>query len=55
MSAASKKGENSGIAGYCIGGGAALGTCAVVLTREPIWIAFGVAIGAALDWQKRKH
>ena len=51
----SKKIENSGIAGHWSGVGAALGACAFVLTREPIWIALGVAIGAALDWQKRKH
>ena len=46
----SKKIENSGIAGHRIGVGAALGACAFVLNREPIWIALGVAIGAALDW-----
>ena len=55
VSAVSKKIENAGIVGHWIGVGAALGACAFVLTREPIWIALGVAIGAALDWQKRKH
>ena len=50
----SKKTENSGIAGNWIGVDTALGACAFVLTREPIWIALGVAIGAALDWRKRK-
>ena len=55
VSAVSKKTENSGIAGHWIAIGRALGACAFVLTREPIWIALGVAIGAALDWQKRKH
>ena len=55
VSAVSKKTENSGIAGHWIGVGAALGACAFVFTREPIWIALGVAIGAALDWEKRKH
>ena len=55
VSAVSKKTENSGIAGNWIGVGTALGACAFVLTREPIWIALGVAIGAALDWEKRKH
>ena len=55
VSTVNKKTENSGIAGHWIGVGTALGASAFVLTREPIWIALGVAIGAALDWQKRKH
>ena len=55
VSAVSKKTENSGIAVHWTGIGTALGACAFVLTTEPIWIALGVAIGAALDWQKRKH
>ena len=54
VSAVSKKTENYGIAGHWIGVGTALGACAFVLTGEPIWIALGVAIGAALDWRKRK-
>ena len=32
-----------------------MGAVAVVFTLAPIWIALGVAIGAALDWRKRKH
>ncbi|MEC8267808.1 MAG: hypothetical protein VXZ98_04220 [Pseudomonadota bacterium] len=52
-SAVSKKIENFGIACHWIG--AALGASAFVLTRESIWIALGGAIGAVLDWQKRKR
>ena len=55
VSAVSKKIENSGIVGHLVGVDAALGASAFLLTRESIWIALGVAIGAALDWQKRKH
>tara|TARA_Y100000991_G_C21723956_1_gene243406 strand:+ start:216 stop:374 length:159 start_codon:yes stop_codon:yes gene_type:complete len=50
-----KKTGSSGIAGNWIGAGTAMGAVAFVFTREPIWIALGVAIGAALDWRKRKH
>ena len=55
VSAVNKKTENAGIAGQWIGVGTALGACAFVLTREPIWIAIGAAIGAAIDWRKRKR
>ena len=49
-----KKAENSGGAGNWIGIGTALGACVFVLTKEPVWIAVGVAIGAALSWRKSK-
>ena len=55
LSAVNKKTENAGIAGQWIGVGTALGACAFVLTREPIWIVIGAAIGAAIDWRKRKR
>ena len=50
-----KKTESSGVAGNWIGAGTAMGAVAFVFTREPILIALGVAIGATLDWRKRKH
>jgi len=50
-----KKAGNTGIAGHWIGAGTAIGAVGFVFTREPIWIALGVAIGAALDWRRRKH
>ena len=50
-----KKTGSSGIAGNWIAAGTAMGAVAFVFTREPIWVALGVAIGAALDWRKRKH
>jgi hypothetical protein len=50
-----KKTGNSGIAGHWIGFGTAMGAVAFVFTREPVWIALGVAIGAALDWRRPKH
>ena len=50
-----KKTGSSGIAGNWIGAGTAMGAVAFVFTREPIWIALGGAIGAALDWRRRKH
>ena len=50
-----KKTGNSSIAGHWIGAGTAIGAVTFVFTREPVWIALGVAIGAALDWRRRKH
>ena len=41
-------------AGNGIGVGAAFGALLFVLTDEPVWIALGVAIGAAFDWNKSK-
>ena len=42
-------------AGNWIGAGTALGGLVFVLTSEPVWIAVGVAIGAALDWKRPKN
>ena len=47
--------KNSKFAGNWIGVGAALGALVFVLTSEPVWIAVGVAIGAALDWKRPKN
>lgn len=41
-------------AGNGIGVGTAIGAALFVLTDEPLWIALGVALGAALDWYQRK-
>ena len=35
-----------------VGVGTAIGAAAFAATNEPVWIAVGVAIGAALGWQK---
>jgi len=34
--------------------GVALGAVVFALTKKPVWIAVGVAIGAAIDWTYRK-
>ena len=44
--------ETDGHAGNGIGVGTAIGAALFVLTDEPLWIALGVALGAALDWRK---
>ena len=44
----SKKCKNPDSGGNWIGGGTAIGTAVFALTNEPVWIAVGVAIGAAL-------
>ena len=41
-------------AGNGIGVGVALGAVLFVFTNEAVWIALGVAIGAAFDWNKSK-
>ena len=38
-------------AGNWVGVGTALGAVIFVFTREPVWIAVGVATGAALGWR----
>ena len=49
-----KEPKKSMNAGNWIGAGVALGGLVFILTSEPVWIAVGVAIGAALDWKKPK-
>jgi len=43
------------MAGHWVGVGTAMGAVAFAFTREPVWIALGAPIGAALDWQRRKR
>ena len=40
--------------GNLIGVGTAIGVAVFAVTNEPVWIAVGVAIGAALGWNKPK-
>ena len=40
--------------GSWIGIGTAFGVVVFAATNEPVWIAVGVAIGAALGWKKPK-
>ena len=49
-----EKNKKMANAGNGIGVGVALGAVLFVLTNEPVWIALGVAIGAAFDWNKSK-
>ena len=49
-----EKNQKLGHSGNGIGVGVALGAVLFVLTNEPVWIALGVAIGAAFDWNKSK-
>ena len=44
------KKKNVGNSGNWIGVGAAI----FALTAEPVWIAVGVALGAAIDWTYKK-
>ena len=39
-------------AGNGIGVGTAIGSVLFVLTNDPVWIALGVALGAAFGWRK---
>lgn len=41
--------------GNWIGVGAAMGAIVFALTREPVWMAIGVAISVGLDWSSRKN
>ena len=49
-----KKFKNSNNVGNLVGVGTAIGAAGFSATNEPVWIAVGVAIGAALGWQKPK-
>jgi hypothetical protein len=49
-----KESEKSNYAGNWIGVSVGFGALVFVLTNEPVWIAVGVAIGAALDWKRLK-
>ena len=37
-----------------LGLGTAIGAAIFAATNEPVWLAVGVALGAALSWQKPK-
>ena len=50
-----KEPEKPSYAGNWIGVSVAMGGLVFVLTSEPVWIAVGVAIGAALDWKRSKN
>ena len=41
------------ISGNWIGAGAGIGAILFAFTEDPVWIAVGVALGAALDWTFR--
>jgi hypothetical protein len=47
-----KKPKNSINSGAFIGIGTAIGVTVFAVTNEPVWIALGVAIGAALSYKK---
>jgi len=49
-----KEKKNANNPGNRIGVGVALGAVVFALTKEPVWIAVGVAIGAAIEWTFRK-
>ena len=49
-----KENKNANNSGNWIGVSVALGAVVFALTKEPVWIAVGVAIGAAFDWTYRK-
>ena len=51
----SKKCKNSDNSGNWIGIGTAIGAAVYAVTNEPVWIAVGVAIVAALGWRKPKN
>ena len=40
--------------GNLIAVGTAIGVAVFAITNEPVWIAVGVAIGAAIGWNKPK-
>lgn len=50
-----KKLKNSDTVGDWIGVCAAIGVAVFAATNEPVWIAVGVAIGAAMGWRKPKN
>lgn len=50
-----KYSKNSDTVGRWIGVGTATGVAVFASTNEPVWIAVGVAIGAAMSWRKPKN
>ena len=51
MTTKHKKSNNTG---NWIGVGTAIGAAVFAVTNEPVWLAEGVAVGAALGWRKPK-
>lgn len=49
------KSNNINKSGNWIGVGTALGLAVFAATNEPTWIVVGIAIGAAIRWQKPKY
>lgn len=49
-----KEKKNANNSGNWIGVGVALGAVVFALTKEPVQIAVGVAVGAGIDWTFRK-
>ena len=49
----SKK-KNVGNSGNWVGVGAGVGSTIFALTGEPVWVAIGVALGAAISWTYKK-
>ena len=50
-----KKTDNLKNTGNGIGVGTAIGVAVFAATKEPTWIAVGVAVCAALSWKKPKN
>ena len=50
-----KKLQSSDTAGNWIGAGTVIGAAVFAATNDPVWIAVGVAIGAAMSWRKPKN
>ena len=50
-----KKSNNLKNTGNWIGVGTPIGVSVFAATKEPTWIAVGVAVGAALAWKKTKN
>ena len=48
------KKKNVGNSGNWVGVGTGFGAAIFALTGEPVWIAIGVALGAAISWTYRK-
>ena len=49
------KHKNSNNSGALIGVWTAIGAAVFASTNQPVWLAVGVAIGAAFSWQKPKN
>ena len=49
-----KKFSHTYNAGNWVGLGTAIGAIIFILTKDPLWIALGVVIGAAVDCKKTK-